>query len=54
MKRKIIAIALILALIVNLVLFAFRVTNTLIFWAVIIAAAMYTYLVFNKRSDKKK
>ena len=48
MNRKIIAIALIFVLIVNLVLFAFRVTNTMIFWAVIIAIGLFTYFRFNK------
>ncbi|MCX6706934.1 MAG: hypothetical protein NT001_02220 [Candidatus Woesearchaeota archaeon] len=49
MNRKIIAIALISVLVANLVLFAFRITNTMIFWAVIIAVALFTYFRFNKK-----
>ena len=51
MNRKIIAIALILVLIANLALFAFRITNTMIFWAVIIPCLVYVYFIFNKRKQ---
>lgn len=49
MKKKIIALILIAALVLNIVLFAAGIISNLIFWAVIIGIALIVYFGFRKK-----
>lgn len=45
MSRREISLALIIILVANLILFAFRLYNGLVFWIVVILGALMAYLV---------
>ncbi|MFH1316173.1 MAG: hypothetical protein ABII01_01525 [Candidatus Woesearchaeota archaeon] len=52
---KVVSVVLIVLLIVNMVLFAMKRSNTVYFWVFIILAAIYAFLVLPKlKANKKK
>ncbi len=49
MRKKTLAVVLILILIVNLVVFAIGMSSELVFWIIIIAIALIAYFMFSRK-----